>query len=162
MKTEAKTNIITVEGKRKLEEELENRKVNLRTEIKKSIKEAREQGDLSENAEYDAAKEEQRQNESRIEEIEYILKNYEVYDPNEDADGDKINLGCKVTVKDLEFNKDIVYTIVGATEVNLLKKMISIESPVGKALLGHKEGETVTVETPNGEIKLKVLSVTRE
>ncbi len=162
MKTEAKTNIITVEGKRKLEEELENRKVNLRTEIKKSIKEAREQGDLSENAEYDAAKEEQRQNESRIEEIEYILKNYEVYDPNEDADADKINLGCKVTVKDLEFNKDIVYTIVGATEVNLLKKMISIESPVGKALLGHKEGETVTVETPNGEIKLKVLTVTRE
>ena len=146
---ETKKNILTYEGLKALEDELHELKVNRRREVAQKIKEAREQGDLSENAEYDAAKEEQRDIELRIEEIDKILKNAEVVDDN-DGDSSVINVGCTVTIKDLEFNEEMEYKIVGSTEADSLKGKISNESPVGKALIGAQKGETVEVETPAG------------
>lgn len=157
---EAKKNILTYEGLRKLEDELENLKVVKRKEISQKIKEAREQGDLSENAEYDAAKDEQRDIEARIEEIEKILKNAEVV-VEEEVDLDQISIGCRVRILDMEFNEEMEYKIVGSTEANSLKGKISNESPVGKALLGAKTGDVVKVETPTGEFQYKVLDIQR-
>ena len=151
---EEKKNILTYEGLRKYEEELHDLKVVKRREIAQKIKEAREQGDLSENAEYDAAKDEQRDIEARIEELEKILKNAEV-------DLDKISIGCRVKIRDLEFNEDLDYKIVGATEANSLKGKISNESPVGKALIGHKVRDIVEVETQAGVLKYEVLEIQR-
>ena len=111
---------------------------------------------MSENAEYDAAKEEQRDIELRIEEIDKILKNAEVVDDN-DGDSSVINVGCTVTIKDLEFNEEMEYKIVGSTEADSLKGKISNESPVGKALIGAQKGETVEVETSAGIIKYEIL-----
>ena len=115
---------------------------------------------LGYDAEYDAAKDEQRDIEARIEEIEKILKNAEVV-VEEEADTDKVNIGCKVRILDCEFDEELEYKIVGSTETNSLKGKISNESPVGKALLGHKVGDTVTVETQAGELKYKVLEIQR-
>ena len=157
---EAKKNILTYEGLTKYEEELQDLKVRRRKEVAQKIKEARELGDLSENAEYDAAKDEQRDIEARIEELEKILKNAEVVVEDE-VDSSKINVGCKVKILDIEFNEEVEYKIVGSSEANSLKGMISNESPVGKALIGHKKGETVTVETQMGSIKYKILSIER-
>lgn len=153
---EMKKNILTYEGLKALEDELHDLKVNRRREVAEKIKEAREQGDLSENAEYDAAKEEQRDIELRIEEIDKILKNAEVV-VDEDVDSSVINVGCTVKIKDLEFDEEMEYKIVGSTEANSLHGKISNESPVGKALLGAQKGETVEVETPAGMIKYKIL-----
>ena len=153
---ETKKNILTYEGLKALEDELHELKVNRRREVAQKIKEAREQGDLSENAEYDAAKVEQRDIELRIEEIDKILKNAEVVDDN-DGDSSVINVGCTVTIKDLEFNEEMEYKIVGSTEADSLKGKISNESPVGKALIGAQKGETVEVETPAGIIKYEIL-----
>lgn len=153
---ETKKNILTYEGLKALEDELHELKVNRRREVAQKIKEAREQGDLSENAEYDAAKEEQRDIELRIEEIDKILKNAEVVDDN-DGDSSVINVGCTVTIKDLEFNEEMEYKIVGSTEADSLKGKISNESPVGKALIGAQKGETVEVEPPAGIIKYEIL-----
>ena len=155
-----KKNILTYEGLKKLEDELENLKVVRRKEVSQKIKEAREQGDLSENAEYDAAKDEQRDIEARIEELEKILKNAEVV-VEEEADLDKVSIGCSVKIIDCEFEEELEYKIVGSTEANSLKGKISNESPVGKALLGKQVGDTVTVETPAGEFSYKVLSIHR-
>lgn len=155
-----KKNILTYEGLKKLEDELENLKVVRRKEVSQKIKEAREQGDLSENAEYDAAKDEQRDIEARIEELEKILKNAEVV-VDEEADLDKVSIGCSVKILDCEFDEELEYKIVGSTEANSLKGKISNESPVGKALLGKQVGDTVTVETPAGEFSYKVLSIHR-
>ena len=155
---EEKKNILTYEGLRKYEEELHDLKVVKRREIAQKIKEAREQGDLSENAEYDAAKDEQRDIEARIEELEKILKNAEVVDEDE-VDLDKISIGCRVKIRDLEFNEDLDYKIVGSTEANSLK--ISNESPVGKALIGHKVRDIVEVETQAGVLKYEVLEIQR-
>ena len=155
-----KKNILTYEGLKKLEDELENLKVVRRKEVSQKIKEAREQGDLSENAEYDAAKDEQRDIEARIEELEKILKNAEVV-VEEEADLDKVSIGCSVKILDCEFEEELEYNIVGSTEANSLKGKISNESPVGKALLGKQVGDTVTVETPAGEFSYKVLSIHR-
>ena len=155
-----KKNILTYEGLKKLEDELENLKVVRRKEVSQKIKEAREQGDLSENAEYDAAKDEQRDIEARIEELEKILKNAEVV-VEEEADLDKVSIGCSVKILDCEFDEALEYKIVGSTEANSLKGKISNESPVGKALLGKQVGDTVTVETPAGEFSYKVLSIHR-
>ena len=155
-----KKNILTYEGLKKLEDELENLKVVRRKEVSQKIKEAREQGDLSENAEYDAAKDEQRDIEARIEELEKILKNAEVV-VEEEADLDKVSIGCSVKSLDCEFDEELEYKIVGSTEANSLKGKISNESPVGKALLGKQVGDTVTVETPAGEFSYKVLSIHR-
>ena len=155
---EAKKNILTYEGLKKYEEELQELRVVRRREVAQKIKEAREQGDLSENAEYDAAKDEQRDIEARIEELEKILKNVEVVDEDE-VDLDKINIGCKVKILDLEYNDELEYKIVGSTEANSLKGKISNESPVGKALIGAKVGDVITVETPAGTFQYKVLEI---
>ena len=160
MAMEAKKNILTYEGLKKYEEELQELKVVKRREVAQKIKEAREQGDLSENAEYDAAKDEQRDIEARIEELEKILKNAEVVVEDE-VDLDKINIGCVVKILDKEFKEELEYKIVGSTEANSLKGKISNESPVGKALMGHKVGDTVSVETQAGLLKYKVLEIQR-
>lgn len=155
-----KKNILTSEGLKKLEDELDNLIVVKRKEVAQKIKEAREQGDLSENAEYDAAKDEQRDIEARIEEIEKILKNAEIVDEDE-VDLETINIGCQVRILDIEFDEELTYKIVGSTEANSLKGKISNESPVGKALLGKKVGELVSVETQVGIVQYKVLDIQR-
>ena len=155
-----KKRILTYTGLRALEEELENLKVVRRKEVAVKIREAREQGDLSENAEYDAAKDEQRDIETRIEEIEKILKNVEVVDEDE-VDLDKINIGCTVTLYDKEFEEEVEYRIVGSTEANSLAGKISNESPLGKALLGKAVGEDVEVEAQAGVIEYTVLKIER-
>ncbi len=157
---EAKKNLLTYVGLKKLEDELHDLKVVKRKEVAGKIKEAREQGDLSENAEYDAAKDEQRDIEARIEEIEKILKNAEVVVEDE-VDVDKINVGCTVTVYDEEFDEEMKFSIVGSSEANSLKGKISNESPVGKALIGKKVGDTVNVETQAGEFQYRVLNIER-
>ena len=139
---------------------LENLKVVRRKEVAQKLKEAREQGDLSENAEYDAAKDEQRDIEARIEEIEKILKNAEVVVEDE-VDFDKINIGCSVLVYDKEFDEEIQFKIVGSTEANSLQGKISNESPVGQALLGKKVGDEIQVETQAGVMEYKVLKIER-
>ena len=157
---EEKKNILTYEGLRKYEDELHELKVVKRQEVAQKIKEAREQGDLSENAEYDAAKDEQRDIEARIEQIEKILKNAEVVVEDE-VDLDKISVGCKVKVLDVEFDEEEEFKIVGSSEANSLGGKISNESPVGKALIGAKVGDTVQVETQAGVIEYKVLEIQR-
>ena len=157
---EMKKNILTYEGLKKYEEELQDLKVVKRREVAEKIKEAREQGDLSENAEYDAAKDEQRDIEARIEELEKILKNAEVVDEDE-VELDRINIGCKVKILDVEYNEELEYKIVGSTEANSLKGKISNESPVGKALIGSKVGDTISVETQAGVFQYKVLEIQR-
>lgn len=155
-----KKNLMTYEGLKKLEDELQDLKVNRRKEVAQKIKEAREQGDLSENAEYDAAKDEQRDIEARIEEIEKILKNAEVAD--DEFGAGVINLGSTVTVYDSEFDEELVFKLVGSTEAKSLENKISNEAPLGKALIGKVAGDEVEVETPSGIMKYKVINVTRE
>jgi len=157
---EEKKNLLTYAGLKKLEEELHDLKVVKRKEVAEKIKEAREQGDLSENAEYDAAKDEQRDIEARIEEIEKILKSAEVVVEDE-VDLDRINVGCKVKVYDYEFEEEMELKIVGSTEANSLEGKISNESPVGKALIGAHTGDEVEVEMPAGIMKYKVLEIQR-
>ena len=157
---EEKKNLLTFTGLKKLEEELHDLKVFKRKEVAGKIKAAREQGDLSENAEYDAAKDEQRDIEARIEEIEKILKNVEVVDEDE-VDLDKISVGCRVKVYDIEFDEEMEFSLVGSSEANSLKGKISNESPVGKALIGAKVGDVVEVETQAGLIQYKVLEIQR-
>lgn len=151
-------NVLTYEGLKKLEDELQDLKVNRRKEVAQKIKEAREQGDLSENAEYDAAKDEQRDIEARIEEIEKILKDAEVY-LEEDVDLGKVSIGCIVKILDMEYDEEIEYKVVGATEANSLKGRISNESPVGKALMGSGVGDVISVETQAGMLQYKVLEI---
>ncbi len=155
-----KKNILTYEGLRQLEEELQELKVNKRKQVAEKIKEAREQGDLSENAEYDAAKDEQRDIEARIEEIDKILKNAEVVVEDE-VDVDVINIGCMVRILDMEYNDELEYKIVGSTEANSLKGKISNESPVGKALMGARKGDVISVDTHSGMIQYKILEIQR-
>ena len=157
---EAKKNLLTYAGLQKPEDELHDLKVNRRKEVAGKIKEAREQGDLSENAEYDAAKDEQRDIETRIEEIEKILKNAEVVVEDE-VDVNKINVGCTVKVYDEEFEEELEFKIVGSSEANSLQGKISNESPVGKALIGRSIGDVVEVETQAGVISYKVLAIER-
>lgn len=157
---EAKKNILTYEGLKKYEDELNELKVVKRQEVAQKIKEAREQGDLSENAEYDAAKDEQRDIEARIEELEKILKNAEVID-EEEVDINVISVGCKIKILDIEFDEEVVYKIVGSTEADSINGKISNESPVGKALIGKKVGEIVEVETQVGVVKYEVLGIER-
>ena len=158
-----KKNILTYAiyaGLKQLEEELQDLKVVKRKEVAQKIKEAREQGDLSENAEYDAAKDEQRDIETRIEELEKILKNAEVVVEDE-IDLDKINIGCKVKVYDCEFEEELEFQIVGSTEANSLQGKISNESPVGQALIGKKMGDLVDVELINGTAQYRVMDIQR-
>lgn len=153
-----KTIILTHEGKVKLEEELQNLKVVRRAEVAVKIKEARAQGDLSENAEYDAAKEEQAEIESRITQIQNMLKKAQVIDESEFAAG-VVNLGNKVRIFDKEFEEEDVYSIVGSAEADPMNGKISNESPIGRALLGHQVGDIVSVETPDGFIEIEILEI---
>ena len=157
---EEKKNLLTYAGLKVLEEELHDLKVYKRKEVAEKIKEAREQGDLSENAEYDAAKDEQRDIEARIEEIEKILKKAEVVVEDE-VDLEKINVGCTVKVLDKEFDEEMEFKLVGSSEANSLQGKISNESPVGKALIGAKVGDEVSVETQAGTMVYKVLGIQR-
>jgi len=157
---EEKKKLLTYAGLKKLEDELHDLKVNKRKEVAGKIKEAREQGDLSENAEYDAAKDEQRDIEARIEEIEKILKNAEVVVEDE-VDVGKINVGCTVKVFDVEFEEEMEFKIVGSSEANSLQGKISNESPVGRALIGRRVGDKVSVETQAGIVEYEVLEIQR-
>ena len=155
-----KKHILTYTGLKQYEDELQDLKVNKRQEIAQKIKEAREQGDLSENAEYDAAKDEQRDIEARIEQLEKLLKNAKVV-VEEEIDLEKINIGCRVKLLDVEEDEEMEFKIVGSTEANSLQNKISNESPVGHALLGKKVGDVVDVETQAGMIQYKVLEIQR-
>ena len=155
-----KKHILTYAGLKQYEDELQNLKVVRRKEVAQKIKEAREQGDLSVNAEYDAAKDEQRDIELRIEELEKLLKNAEVV-VEEEIDVNKINIGCKVKLLDVEYDEEMEFYIVGSTEANSLQNKISNEAPVGRALIGKSVGDVVDVETQAGIIQYKVLEIQR-
>lgn len=150
--------ILTQEGYDKLEEELNYLKTEKRTEIAERIKVARGFGDLSENAEYDEAKNAQSENEQNIAELESKLRHAKVID-NKEIDTKTVQIGNCVKLHDEEFDEDIEYTIVGSTEVNLAENKISNESPIGKALLGRKKGDVVDVEAPDGVIQFKILAI---
>ncbi|MCR5846907.1 MAG: transcription elongation factor GreA [Lachnospiraceae bacterium] len=158
---EEKKNLLTREGLEKYEEELHFLKVTKREEIAQKLKEARAQGDLSENAEYDAAKDEQRNVEARIEELEKLLKNVEVVD-NDGTDDKKVKFGSTVKIQDKETKEELIYRIVGASEAKCLEGSISDESPLGRALIGAKKNETISVDAPCGVLKYKVLEIVKE
>lgn len=159
---EEKKYLLTREGLAKYEQELQDLKITKREEIAQKLKEARAQGDLSENAEYDAAKDEQRNVEARIEELEKLLKNVEVVEDDGNDDGKKVKFGSTVKILDKELKEELVYRIVGATEANSLEGSISDESPLGKALIGSKKGETISVEAPCGLLKYKVVEILKK
>ena len=158
MADSTKKNILTYAGLQELEAELEDLKLNKRKEVAQKIKEAREQGDLSENAEYDAAKDEQRDIEARIEEIEKILKNVEVVG-EDDVDDTRISVGCHIVIHDLEYDEELEFSIVGSTQTNSLKGKISNESPLAMALIGHEIGDVVEVEMGEVVSKYKVIDI---
>lgn len=128
-----------------------------RAEIVGRIQEARSHGDLSENAEYDAARNEQAANEGEIMELDHRIKNAVIAEENDD--NSVVHIGTVVTVYDEDFSEEVSYTIKGSTEADAMNNIISNESPVGAALIGHKKGETVTVKAPNGEYNLKILKI---
>lgn len=150
---------ITAEGLQKLEEELAQRKGAIREEILERIKEARAQGDLSENSEYDQAKEDQGKNESRIVELEQMIKTAVIIDTSASSKEGKVSLGCTVVLKDMETEEEESYTLVGTTEADPFENKISNESPVGKAVIGKKIGDVVIAVTPAGELSCKILEV---
>ena len=152
--------VLTYEGLKAREEELEYLKTQKRKEISEKIKVALGFGDLSENAEYDEAKNEQAEVEMRILKLEKMLKNARVID-DENISTDSVALGCKVKVLDIDFDEEAEYYVVGSTEADPNKNKLSDESPVGKAIMGAKAGDTVTVESPNGEFKMKILEISR-
>ena len=155
---EEKEVILTQEGYNKLEEELNFLKTEKRTEIAERIKVARGFGDLSENAEYDEAKSAQSENEAKISELEDKIRHAKVINEKE-IDTETVQIGNLVEVRDMEFKEDLEYTIVGSTEVSLAQNKISNESPLGKALLGAKKGDTVEVHAPAGILKYKILKI---
>ena len=156
----AKTIKITEDGLIKLKEELETLKTQGRTDIAEKIKVARGYGDLSENSEYDEAKNEQAKIEARIVELEAMLKNIEII---EDVKGSAktVVFGVKVKALDMEFDEECEYRVVGSTEANPLEGKISDESPLGKALLGKNIGDEVIVDAPAGELKFKILEISK-
>jgi transcription elongation factor GreA len=158
--SEKKQCMMTIEGVKKLEDELEYLITVKRSEIKEKIKVARSFGDLSENAEYDEAKNEQAFNEGRIAQLEGMLKNAVVVDESEFQD-DVVNIGFKVKVMDYEFDEEVEFKIVGSAEADPMEFKISNESPVGSALIGKKVGDMVEVPVPDGVSKYKVLQISR-
>jgi transcription elongation factor GreA len=150
--------ILTYEGLKKLEEELEQLRGPKRMEIKERIKVALSFGDITENSEYDEAKNEQAYVEGRIAQLETMLKNARVID-EDDVSTDKVTVGSKVRLLDMEYNEEIVYTIVGSTEADPSQFKISNESPVGRALMHKKKGNVVEVEVPAGVLKFKILKI---
>lgn len=160
MAVNGKKVVLTPEGVKNLEAELEYLKVTKRREVAEKIKIARGFGDLSENAEYDAAKDEQGKMEIRIAEIEKMLRNAEIVDES-DVDTNVVGICAKVTVLDIEFDEEETFMIVGSTEADPNKNKISDESPIGMALIGRTKGETVDVETPGGIVQYKILDITK-
>jgi transcription elongation factor GreA len=150
--------LLTYEGLKKLEEELEFLKGEKRKEIAERIKQALAFGDISENSEYDEAKNEQAQNEVRIMQLEAMLKHATVIDEDE-VDTKIVSLGAKVRIRELKSKDESEYQIVGSTEADPASARISNESPVGRALLGHKVGETIDIDVPGGKIKFKIVDI---
>ena len=155
----AKSIQLTREGLEKLKGELEFLKTSGREDIAEKIRVARGYGDLSENSEYDEAKNEQAKIEARIVELEKMLENVTIIE--EDVDTDVVTIGVTVTVLDVEFDEELTYKVVGSAEADPMHGLISDDSPVGKALLGSKVGEEVTAEAPVGELKFKIISISK-
>ena len=151
--------LMTKEGLEAAKKQLDYLTTVKRAEIVERIQEARSHGDLSENAEYDAARNEQATNEGEIAELEYKIRNAQIIEENDD--NSRVHVGSVVTVFDKGDNEEIVYTIMGTTEADPMKGIISNESPVGVALLHHKKGETVTVKAPDGEYQLEIIKISR-
>lgn len=151
---------MTYDGVKELQEELAQRKTELSLEIAERLKEARALGDISENSEYDDAKEAQAKNEYRIADIEAILKNVKIIEDTE-ISNKKVTLGSKVKLLDIEYDEEMSYTIVSLQEEDIFKEKISNESPVGEAIMGRKAGETVSVRSPSGELKYKILEINK-
>lgn len=148
--------LLTAEGFAELEEELNDLRVNKRAENVQAIKEARSHGDLSENSEYDAARDEQSKIEARIKELEYKLEHATII---EKKDKNKVNIGSEVTIHYIDDNEDDTYTIVGSLEADPFENKISNESPLGNALMGKKVGETIEVQGPNGSYKVEITKI---
>lgn len=157
---ESKQIILTPEGLKKLEDELEYLKTQKRKEVSEKIKQALSFGDLSENSEYDEAKNEQAQVEVRIVQVENMLKNVKLIDEDE-IDITKVSLGTKVKVLDMEFDEEIEYSLVGSTEANPAEMKISDESPVGKGLIGSSVGDIVDIDAPAGVLQFKILEISK-
>ncbi len=155
----AKSIQLTKEGLEKLQGELEYLRTTGRTEIAEKIRFARGYGDLSENSEYDEAKNEQAKIEARIIELEKMLENVTIIE--EDVNTDTVTIGVTVTVYDEEFEEELTYKVVGSAEADPMNGLISDDSPVGKVLVGAKVGDEVCAETPMGEIKFKILNITK-
>lgn len=157
---EEKEILLTQEGYDKLEKELEHLKTEVRAEISERIKVALGFGDLSENSEYDEAKNAQASNEIKIADLENKLRYAKIIDESE-IDTKTVQVGNTVKILDIEFNEEMEYTIVGSTEVDLKNNKISNESPIGKALIGAKKNQTVEAHTPGGIVEYKILSITK-
>lgn len=151
---------LTEEGLKKLENELDDLKTVRRKEVAEKIKQALSFGDISENSEYDQAKNDQAQLEERIAKLEMMLRNAKIIDEDE-IRTDVVGIGSKVTVKDLEYDEDMEFIIVGSAEADPYNGKISNESPVGSALLGRLSGDVVEVVVPDGKIEYKILTITR-
>lgn len=149
--------VMTKKGYEETTEKLRYLQIEKRQEIVERIKEARSHGDLSENAEYEAARNEQSANEGEIEKLSYILKNAVILEENEDTSS--VHIGSKVLVYDEEFDEEVEYEITGTTEANAMENRISNDSPVGSALLKHKVGDIVKINAPDGEYKLKIMQI---
>jgi len=156
-----KTTAFTVEGLKRLQDELGERKTVISAEISERLKEARAQGDLSENSEYDDAKEAQAKNEARILELEDILKDAVVIDEAE-ISKTQVSLGSVVLLRDEETKEEVKYSLVNANEGDIFQQRISTDSPVGKAIMGKKKGQVVEVQTVAGTFKYKILKIGRE
>ena len=157
---ESKQIVLTPEGLKKLEDELEYLKTQKRKEVSEKIKQALSFGDLSENSEYDEAKNEQAQVEVRIVQVENMLKNVKVIDEDE-IDITKVSLGTKVKVLDMEFDEEIEYSLVGSTEANSAEMKISDESPVGRGLIEKSVGDIVDIDAPAGVLQFKILEISK-
>ncbi len=153
--------VVTDEGLKKLQEELEYLKTTKRKEVVEAIRVALSFGDLSENSEYDEAKTEQGKTESRIQELEEMLKHVKVISEH-DIKTDVVNVGNVVKVLDIDFDEEIEYSVVGSTEANPMLNRVSDQSPIGKAIIGAKVGDTVSFMTPGGEASLKILEISRQ
>ena len=152
--------LLTAEGFKNIEEQLEFLKTEKRKEVAEKIKEALSFGDLSENAEYDAAKNEQAEVEEKILKLQNILKHATVID-DEDNDLSVVSIGSKVKIYDKEFDEELTYVIVGSTEANPAENKISNESPVGRALIGKQAGDEVDIEAPQGTFSVKILEISK-
>ena len=155
---EEKEVLLTKEGFEKLEQELEYLRTTKRTEIAERIKVALGFGDLSENSEYDEAKNAQADNENKIVELENKVRYAKIIDESE-IDTKTVQVGNTVKMLDMEFNEEVMYTVVGSTEVDLAQNKISNESPIAKAIMGKKVGDVVTVESPNGKYKVAIVGI---